>query len=457
MKKSVLNIENKRVKVQPLGSSPSGITFNNAKIASNGAILRLREAPVPKNVLTNSYRKRFVKQRLPYKLPTIVKAKGDWFVKYFYELPDHVGKYKEFRVRDGINYIKDPEQKEKAIQDLKSDIEMALVKKGYNPFFQETAAIKDIEAAEERIKIKKQIMALGPALEWFIKEKARYGTVGNTLDGYRLLTGRFIKWCATKNLFRIDDVKIDDIEIFLAEHLESEEWAPRTYNNNVNTITTFFNYLSAKRKLPVNPIGLGMLERISNRAEKNKYYDQKTLDIIMPEVKKNPKLRRFILWTYYTCARGTELRGLKIKHIDADIKKISIMAETGKTGDKVGKRSIPICQELMDMINEENLLHNNLEWYVFGRSGMAGCEPSAKDHFSDAYYKVKFKLKIDFKFTIYSFKHTRVCDLLMAGFEPITVMYLTGHTDWGSFQAYIRELGAVMDKKLIGTTLTLNI
>jgi hypothetical protein len=53
--------------------------------------------------------------KAPYKLPIIVRSKnGDWFVKYWYELPDQPGVYKEFRSRDGVNYVKDLKKKGKA-------------------------------------------------------------------------------------------------------------------------------------------------------------------------------------------------------------------------------------------------------------------------------------------------------------------------------------------------------
>jgi hypothetical protein len=94
---------------------------------------------------------------------------------------------------------------------------------------------------------------------------------------------------------------------------------------------------------------------------------------------------------------------------------------------------------------------------VFGERGVPGPKPSDKAYFSKPYLKIKQDLNLDFRYTIYSFKHTRVVDLLMAGFDAIKVMHITGHTDYGSFQKYIRELGAVMDKQLTGKTLTLNI
>lgn len=64
-------------------------------------------------------RKRF-NMRFRYKNIHIVRAKnGDWRVTYEYEYPDRPGKFKKFYVRDGINYVKDLEQREIEAQKLK--------------------------------------------------------------------------------------------------------------------------------------------------------------------------------------------------------------------------------------------------------------------------------------------------------------------------------------------------
>lgn len=436
-------------------SIPALSTLESAKLAQKRAFFVLEKLPVPKNVPCKSYRKSFLKQRLPYKMPTVVRSKnGDWFVKYFYELPDHAGKFKEFRVRDGINYIQDPDQKEKAIQELKSDIIFALTKKGHDPFKSEKANVINLEKAEKRIKDKQALMTLQQALDWYLLTKGSKGKSDKTLAGYKHSVNKLIAWYGRE--IAINEVTIDELEQYFADSLTTG-WSARTHNNNIGILTTFFNYLVAKRKLPISPISAGMIDTKKNTAEKNKYYDSETIALIMPKLKDKPTLRKFILWTYYSCARGTELRALKIKHIDTKIKKITITAETGKTGEHVGKRSIPISEELMDIIKEDGLKNLSPEWYLFGNGGVPGPAPAYTHLFTEAYQKIKEKLKLDSNYTIYGFKHSRVIDLLIAGFDPIKVMYLTGHTDWGSFQKYIRDLGAVMDKQMVGPTLTLNI
>ncbi|WP_312789687.1 hypothetical protein, partial [Sphingobacterium sp.] len=72
-----------------------------------------------------SGRKRFMRTRM-FKNARIVRAaNGDWRVVYEYQLPGQTGKFRKFYVRDGINYIHDPEEKELAAQQLREDIDYA--------------------------------------------------------------------------------------------------------------------------------------------------------------------------------------------------------------------------------------------------------------------------------------------------------------------------------------------
>jgi integrase len=428
----------------------------NNEISPERGFLSLIEKTVHKTVpLYPNHRKRFLKDKTPYKLPTIIRSKtGDWMVRYKFEIPGKPGIFKTFNVRDGINYIHDPEKKEAAIIQLRADIEYALTKKDFNPFKPALSGDAQI-AVEKQKRAKGRAFTLPAALSWYVEVKGKMGKGDRTIGNYKICVQGLINYFAPK-IPRIDEITIDDIEQYLAGRLEND-WGARSYNNHIGDLTTFFNYLVSKRKLAINPIGKGMLERIPNKAEKNKYYDQETLEKLLPEFQKVPVLRKFVLWTYYSCARGTELRALQIKHLDLNIKKISIMAETGKTGEHVGKRSIPLCQELMDIIVEDKLKDLPGDWFVFGNEGEPGPIATYENYFSKRYHPIKVALNIDFKYTIYGIKHTRVIDLLMSGMEPIKVMLYTGHTDWGSFQAYIRELGAVMDKQLIGNTLKLKI
>jgi integrase len=300
-------------------------------------------------------------------------------------------------------------------------------------------------------------MTIDTALKWIMAAKVAKGNRESSMNRYTWMSNNFVPWCKEQGILYINEPTIEHVDAFLNKKLNEERWGATTYNNRIKGFVSFFNYLVAKRKLKENPIKPGMLERLKNTAEKNRYYDQGTLDKLIPKIKKNIAMQRFIRWTYYTCARGSELREIRIKDIDLRIKKIIIRADIGKTGASVGKRHIPICQELHDLIIEEKLKEMPANWYIFGGKGIPGPKLMHDKYISRPFAKIKEDLGIDPRHTVYSFKHTRVVDLLVAGFDATKVMQLTGHTNWSSFQAYTRELGAVMDKQMIGNTVKLSI
>jgi len=82
-----------------------------------------------------------------------------------------------------------------------------------------------------------------------------------------------------------------------------------------------------------------------------------------------------------------------------------------------------------------------LNYYVFGgKNGKPGKERLSRDLFTNSYKLIKDKLQLNNKYTLYGWKHTRVVNLLGAGFTDTEVMSRTGHSDYQSFMAYKREL-----------------
>ncbi len=93
----------------------------------------------------------------PFTTPEIKKySNNDWCVEYWYQYPASDPRHpelKRFKVRDGINYVKDPVKKELEITVLQNDVKLALEEFGYNPFQHELR--EQHEAEELRIHAKK--------------------------------------------------------------------------------------------------------------------------------------------------------------------------------------------------------------------------------------------------------------------------------------------------------------
>jgi integrase len=421
---------------------------------------------------TATRRTKFKHMNCPYTLPEIKRySNNDWCVEYTYQFPEDWPEYpamKRIKVREGVNYIKDPVQKEEAIVELCRIVQEALKSSSYNPFDEIVDKRRRIE--EERIRLEAEELAaknkqaelsIEQAFLWFKTSKEKLGRGDRTIEGYVSYMKNFRLWIELYNsnpsntpLVNIEDIKTETIETYLEVSSDDAEWKARTYNNNLKGLITIFTYLKTKKKIVVNPLADKAIETRTSRSEKNKYYSKSLRALIQPELDKVPYLDLFIKWIYYSCARTNELPRLRISDIDLDLRKIKVPAMVGKTGAHIGDRTIPICEELYDIIMEMGIMKYPLNHYIFTKAHHPGPVMLPDDYFRDQYLPIKRLLKLDTNYTMYSFKHTRVVDLLAAGFSSHLVMFLTGHTDWKSFQAYCKDLGAVIDDQLKGKTLS---
>ncbi|WP_313418848.1 tyrosine-type recombinase/integrase [Sphingobacterium multivorum] len=393
---------------------------------------------------------------IPYKLPTIVRGKKYWHVAYFFEVPNAPGKFKKFQVKDGINYTKDLDQREIEIRQLRDDVELAL-KNGFNPFLPQITVDRQLkrveeEIADEKSKSKTQLWSIKKGEEEFTKYGVKKNLSAETMRKYKSYFSVFNQWIDKNDLKDISLSKLseDHITDFLDQSFEDYSWSPRTYNNYLNFLSTFFTRVLSlekrKNKEVEYSIDFDFLELKNSRAEKNKYYTESVANLIKKEIDKDIELNRYVRWIFYSCMRPNEIRHLKIERIDFNARQIKI---DGKTGF----RFVPICDELLLLMKEMELEESKIDNFVFGKGGKPSPEMVHSDYFRDRYRPIKIKHNLDMNYTLYSWKHTRVVSLIAAGFDDNQVMTLTGHRDRAGFEAYKREL--VIDNTIMkGKTIT---
>ncbi|SMC46376.1 tyrosine-type recombinase/integrase [Pedobacter africanus] len=384
-----------------------------------------------------------------YKGPLIVRSKnGDWFVKYWFEYPGRPGEFKEFRVRDGVNYIHDHSQKEAAIQQLAEDIEMALISGKHNPFEDEGTALKSLEKAEAKIRKQNDSAArftMQKAMENFLLYCKAKNLSNNTVRTYKVFINNFTDWL--RDTEKLNTLACEYLEAdyydFINSYYDAEDWSARTYNNHLSFLTTFFNRVKIlERKIDralQYEINLDELEYKKDRAEKNKAYTDLVAERVKQELARPEysKIEQFVKFIYLSCMRPKEIRELRIENIDLKNRQIKVIGPSGKTGE----RFVPISDELLALLEELNFSKLPLNFYLFGRFGEPGEIMFGRTWFSDLYKQIKIKLGLDIHlYTMYGWKHTRVISLVSAGFKDEEVMKLTGHKDYQAFMAYKRDL-----------------
>ncbi|MGV8135068.1 MAG: tyrosine-type recombinase/integrase [Mangrovibacterium sp.] len=387
--------------------------------------------------------------QVKYKEPTIVRAERGWFIALYYEWPDRPGEFKRFEISGGVNRIHDLEEREKEIQILLRDVKKAL-QVGFDPFIRDID--KDFtEAIAQKAEVIKEEDKEEVIQGWNISEGIkkfqgyceRKNLSHNTIRTYDSFINNFVSWLEENESPELtaSEVTEDKIQEFLDQQFDEEEkWTPRTYNNHLRFFTTLFSRMEKLEKKGNKAIkyviDLSDIELKKDRAEKNRYYAPVVAEKVKKEVAGIERLDTYMKWIFYSCMRPREIRLLQVNHIDIEARQIKAIAPTAKTGD----RFVPVCDELMDLIKSMRLLDLPLNYYVFGKYGIPSEEKMSRDYFSNLYKPIKDKLDLDDKYTLYGWKHTRVVNLLMAGFTDQEVMSLTGHTDYKSFQAYKREL-----------------
>lgn len=413
--------------------------------------------PLPSQSLAASIKEMAIKKK--YKEPKIVRAKRGWFIALPYEYPDTPGKYKRFEISAGINYIRDLDEREQEAQALLKEVKRAL-KAGFDPFFagMEEQFAKSITKKIEGIERTEGVVPMWTITEG-IKNFQEYcikkNLSNNTVRTYNTFITNFSSWLEENEMEELMASEITENTIlgFLDESFDEEGWTPRTYNNHLRFFNTLFSRmikLERKENKEVSyHLELGDIEFKKDRAEKNRYYSPTVVNMVKRELKHMPELFRYVNWIYYSCMRTREIRLLQIKHIDLEARQIKAIGPTAKTGDRL----VPICDELKDLILSMGIMKLPQDYYVFGKSGIPSANKVHKDYFSERYKPIKDKLGLDNKYTLYGWKHTRVVNLLMAGYTDQEVMSLTGHRDYKSFMAYKRELvvdTSAMKGKTIG-------
>ncbi len=394
----------------------------------------------------------------PFKEPKIRRCKsGDWYVEYFYKNPQTYS-WEPFKTRAGINYLKDVAEKERAAEDLCKQVKAWLLD-GHGPFGEFDKVDTEMQTVETKIKKIKsgeELWTLEKAIAEYRAYVSNQGLSIDTINTYEKYIKSFEAWLITNDLQKGAAAAFTemDLEVYLTESFEDNDWEPTTYNNYMTGLVTFFNRSAKLEKKAKKLRGFvydfdpDELEEKITRPQRNKAFTPLVFDRIKKELEKQEydNLRDYCEWIYLSLMRPKEIRALQVQHIDHVNRQIRLR---GKSGDRI----IPISDQLLNLINKRNILGAPLNAYVFGYAGAVDERRRSVAYFLILFKQIADKLKLDKNYGPYSYKPTGVIKLIKAGFTDKEVMVLTGHKTVPAFEAYKRDL--VIDNRHVmkGTTI----
>jgi len=397
----------------------------------------------------------FRMSKINFKNLQIKRYSDKWFVQYYFRVPPELWEmygpkeFIRFKVYEGLNYLKGDE-KEKFANHLLKDVKEQL-EAGFNPFSH--LVVKKYTDEENAQSNKNNTPKLTNALSDFIKQKESKERSKSTIQSYLSYISKIEAYLIdTKQADILVSNLNDDFIIALMKYIESNyEIGATTYNNHIRFLVTLLKWFEAKPRgwVNFNSFNFGNdteLEKKTSKILKHKYFTNNIFEIVKKAMDQTPSLLFYAKFIYYSCMRPDEIRNLKIENIDLQSRVIRIIGKTGF-------RSVPICNELFEMLNKLDLQNHSLSDYVIGGNGLVANYQHSENYFSRVFRGLRKDLGLDDSFTLYGFKHTRVVHLLNAGYKDIEVMQLTGHRDTASYDKYKRDLTGNIDSKMTGNTI----
>lgn len=381
-------------------------------------------------------------------------AAEKWFVYYSFVNPN-TGRYQRFKVYEGINEYKELDDKEKFSKELIKEVDKQL-KLGYNPFEAEHLdnQIKQEVKAEIFLSENPKSPLLTDAFRLFMTSRHERGLEKNTINAYKGFCGKFEHYLLEH---RLADVRLDILDVKLIKdmlawlHVE-QGWNGTTYNNHLDCWGILLNWFAKKPRYWVKreefDLGKeGEVERKNSKPMKNQYFGENIAEKVKDKMKDYPELLFFHKFIYFSCMRPDEIRNLKIENVDIKGRYIKIIGKTSS-------RTIPVCDELAEMLTSLKLDQYPANYYVIGKMGLVSPDMHSENWFSKSFREnVRKPLGISENFKPYGWKHTRVVDLLNAGYSDAEIMNLTGHRDTASYDTYKRELVNHIQTRLRGKTI----
>lgn len=348
--------------------------------------------------------------------------KKDWYVYFSYKNPNS-GQLEPFKIRDGINRIKNLKERQTKGVEIASDINVKL-KDGWSPFISQSINI---------VKLKPLLEVMSDLME------IKRGTLrARSIEHYLHAINVMRKYLTLYNLLEIYPKDFTNIQTqsFSDYLIVERKVSGRTHNNYISDMIIYFNMMVEREVIVMNPFT--KIKKKPEQALRFLAYTDNQRKIVKDYLEENePNLAMFVKCIYYCFIRPKELVELKIKHIDFESKQITIPTEIAKNRIQSG---VVIPDAFFEEFKER---YYNLpgEYFIFGKA-LIPCDINIRrNRVSEMHKKVIDALHLNKRHTLYSWKHTGASVAIKSGMDPYTLMRQLRHSSLEETMTYIKSLG----------------
>lgn len=375
--------------------------------------------------------------------PRLVESGSRWYI-YFSVRNSLTGKLHPVKIEKGFKQLGTPEEKRDFGKKLVREYN-AKLKAGWTPWANDEYIFDDqilykTEAdsyGSRRRRSKASVRLYSSKFLSFKQQSLKPKGYSSYCSKFRIFT----QWLE-KNGYADYDINAIDNKIILLffEYLISERKLDKvTVQGYKVRLNAMFGWLLKDKIILKNPIyNIPTGRKLCDHSPRPIL--QVDINELLDKIKSNdPQLYLACLIQFFCAIRpGTELRLLKIKHIDLWAGSIHVNVIDSKTGHG---EHICMPNQLKELMTDTYRLQNyESELYVFSQNGIPGRKPLGRNNMRMRFNKYRDELHLSKEYKFYSFKHTGAGMMMNSGdFNLKELMEHLRHTDINSTYHYIRR------------------
>lgn len=248
------------------------------------------------------------------------------------------------------------------------------------------------------------------ALKKFIDKIILMGYSKNTLRTYKNEFIIFLKYLGQKS---INEITIEEIELYLINCLENQKLTENTVHSRINAIKFYFENVLNKKIIFLN------IPRPKKRSKIPKVFSQNEVKRIFSNTT-NLKHNTMLKMCYGMGLRVSEIVNLKIEHIYSDSMQVLIEKSKGKKD-----RYINLPESLLEQLRLYYKVFKPKEYLFEGQYGGQYSPRSVQQVFKEALLKSKNYKQMG----IHSLRHSFATHLLENGTDIRFIQEILGHKD----------------------------
>jgi len=364
-----------------------------------------------------------------------------WFVEYSLRHPS-TDKMMRFRHYDGFKELKTIKERVFFAQKLIIDYTDQIKSGGIR--FDEIVEYEDMLVHGGGASFLKTKQTVKEAIIIYVSEFIQYKETEiskKTHETYRSKLRLFVDFLKSKKLADKPATQITNQVIveFLKIMYEEKLLSRKTIEKYQQILYTFFSWIINTKKIKFeNPVM--NIPRIGLIVDEAPAAIPRAMRAILYEKikKKDPQLWMAVCFMYYSAIRpGTELRLMKIKNINFDLKTIVInnyLAKNRRT------EIVDVPDQLFQLISEVwKLQMYDPDFYIFGKEGRPGTVPLGKNSMRMRFNQIRDELNLPSDIKYYSWKHTGAQELADAGANTYELQRHLRHRDLTTTESYLRK------------------